>query len=57
MAIVESLNKISGGELLDLSEQELLDCDVAGQAGCTGGYIERALRVTCHCNLLKQLHV
>uniref|UniRef100_A0ACD5UVV0 Uncharacterized protein n=1 Tax=Avena sativa TaxID=4498 RepID=A0ACD5UVV0_AVESA len=43
VATVESLNKIKGGQLLDLSEQELLDCDVADQHGCKGGYIEEAL--------------
>uniref|UniRef100_A0ACD5V0D0 Uncharacterized protein n=1 Tax=Avena sativa TaxID=4498 RepID=A0ACD5V0D0_AVESA len=44
VATVESLNKIKGGQLLDLSEQELLDCDRAGQYGCKGGYIEKALK-------------
>uniref|UniRef100_A0ACD5UGX9 Uncharacterized protein n=1 Tax=Avena sativa TaxID=4498 RepID=A0ACD5UGX9_AVESA len=43
VATVESLNKIKGGQLLDLSEQELLDCNRVGQYGCKGGYIEKAL--------------
>uniref|UniRef100_A0ACD5UWW2 Uncharacterized protein n=1 Tax=Avena sativa TaxID=4498 RepID=A0ACD5UWW2_AVESA len=44
VATVESLNKIKGGELLDLSEQELVDCNLAGQNGCKSGHIEVALR-------------
>uniref|UniRef100_A0ACD5UUY7 Uncharacterized protein n=1 Tax=Avena sativa TaxID=4498 RepID=A0ACD5UUY7_AVESA len=44
VATVEGLNKIKGGQLLDLSEQELLDCDVADQNGCKSGYIEEALK-------------
>uniref|UniRef100_A0ACD5UGV8 Uncharacterized protein n=1 Tax=Avena sativa TaxID=4498 RepID=A0ACD5UGV8_AVESA len=44
VATVESLNKINGGELLDLSEQELVDCSVADQNGCKPGYIDDALK-------------
>ncbi|CAM0877405.1 unnamed protein product [Alopecurus aequalis] len=44
VAAVESLIKIKGGKLMDLSVQELLDCDLSGQNGCKGGYIHLALQ-------------
>lgn len=40
-AMVESANKISGGSLLRLSPQQLLDCasnDSTGNMGCDGGH-------------------
>ena len=40
-ATVESANKIKTGELLNLSEQQVLDCatEYDGNMGCEGGYI------------------
>ncbi|XP_047318994.1 ervatamin-B-like [Impatiens glandulifera] len=38
IAAVESINKIVTGQLIDLSEQELVDCERASQ-GCKSGYI------------------
>lgn len=43
MATVESLHQITTGELLTLSEQELLDCDPF-ESGCKSGSPYRALR-------------
>ncbi|XP_028785073.1 ervatamin-B-like [Neltuma alba] len=36
---IESVNAISTGKLVSLSEQELVDCDSASE-GCSGGYTE-----------------
>ncbi|VFQ97103.1 unnamed protein product [Cuscuta campestris] len=41
VAAVESLNKLKTGELLSLSEQQLLDCD-NGEIGCKGGHMGTA---------------
>ncbi|XP_028760339.1 ervatamin-B-like [Neltuma alba] len=38
---IESINAISTGKLVSLSEQELVDCDSAS-VGCSGGYTESA---------------
>ncbi|KAK1427443.1 hypothetical protein QVD17_16129 [Tagetes erecta] len=39
---MEAINQIVTGDLITLSEQELVDCDTSYSAGCDGGYIEHA---------------
>lgn len=34
---IEGINQIFTGSLISLSEQELVDCDVAYDHGCNGG--------------------
>lgn len=41
VATIESANQIYTGQLLDLSEQELVDCD-SGNHGCNGGWMTNA---------------
>ncbi|PSR87959.1 Cysteine proteinase [Actinidia chinensis var. chinensis] len=42
VAAVEGVNQIATGELIQLSEQELVDCDRTYDAGCNGGLMDYA---------------
>lgn len=44
VAATEGIHKITKGELVSLSEQELIDCVKGKSEGCNGGYMEDAYK-------------
>ncbi|AES89820.1 putative actinidain [Medicago truncatula] len=44
VASIEGIHQITTGELVSLSEQELIDCVRGNSSGCSGGYLEDAFK-------------
>lgn len=44
VAAVEGITKISSGDLISLSEQQILDCSIDGNRGCDGGWMDNAFK-------------
>ncbi|KAK4733523.1 hypothetical protein R3W88_007784 [Solanum pinnatisectum] len=46
VAAVEGINQIATGEMITLSEQELVDCDTMYNDGCNGGLMDYAFNLS-----------
>ncbi|KAL4204946.1 hypothetical protein AMTRI_Chr01g112240 [Amborella trichopoda] len=48
VAAMESITKMKTGNLVSLSEQQVLDCTGGGSKGCLGGFMDEAFRFIIH---------